>query len=656
MATPDVSAEIQPMPSHAVERPQGVEITPEESAALVAERAAALTTTADLPKLSIDAVNYAQANFGRMDGNGDGHVSDYELDGYIKANEKKFSKEESDLVYQIKDNRDKIEEASNDEWGDENDGFTQQDLVLVRSDATASAGGAVPSYDAGNGDLRPALNYANKNFAKLDADKDGFINNNEISQYMTDNELSTSEVRMLRNLRDRSTAVGLANNDGDSPFDPKGLSKGDLSATNEQINNLTFAAENFSALDANGNGHVTKEEIIGYERARDDLSGQELRALDALKKQVDQLDDLHNDESGDENDGFTGYDILDGMTALGSPNAKGQNKLEAPSVEVASTTPPNGDGDGDGTADTPANPDGTDNAIKERTHTVSPNETLWKICADELRSRNGGSRPSNNEVLSAIRAVENCNPGLDRDRIKPGQEIKIPVDLNAPPRIREGEPDPNGPIRRPGPELPPRNPGEPRLPPHERPNPPSGREQPIPPRGDERRTEQEKSDPDVLRQYWRGIDRSGDNRVSREEIQDFVRNNQRNLTMKEITALGRMAAREGKIQELENDERGDENSGISMRDLQKAEQLQAAAQYLLRRDVMENLNINGDRFVDKRELDYALRTQNMRPQDRAMLNYLRTNYAKFQEGANNERGDENSGVSMQDLQYYAGLV
>lgn len=126
--------------------------------------------------------------------------------------------------------------------------------------------------------------------------------------------------------------------------------------------------------------------------------------------------------------------------------------------------------------------------------------------------------------------------------------------------------------------------------------------------------------------------------------------------MKEISALGRMAAREGKIQELVNDERGDENSGMSMADVRKAEQLQAAAQYLLRRDVMDNLNVNGDRFVDKRELDYALRTQNMRPQDRAMLNFLRSNYAKFQEGANNERGDENSGVSIQDLQYYAGLV
>ena len=56
------------------------------------------------------------------------------------------------------------------------------------------------------------------------------------------------------------------------------------------------------------------------------------------------------------------------------------------------------------------------------------------------------------------------------------------------------------------------------------------------------------------------------------------------------------------------------------------------------------------------ELTRALITQDMRPQDRAMLNYLRANYAKFQEGANNERGDENSGVSLQDLQFYAGLV
>lgn len=38
--------------------------------------------------------------------------------------------------------------------------------------------------------------------------------------------------------------------------------------------------------------------------------------------------------------------------------------------------------------------------------------------------------------------------------------------------------------------------------------------------------------------------------------------------MNEITALARIAAREGKTQELVNDERGDENSGVSMQDLQ----------------------------------------------------------------------------------------
>ena len=40
---------------------------------------------------------------------------------------------------------------------------------------------------------------------------------------------------------------------------------------------------------------------------------------------------------------------------------------------------------------------------------------------------------------------------------------------------------------------------------------------------------------------------------------------------------------------------------------------------------------------------------------RASLDRLMT-VTKFQEGANNERGDEDSGVTIQDLQFYAGLV
>lgn len=116
-----------------------------------------------------------------------------------------------------------------------------------------------------------------------------------------------------------------------------------------------------------------------------------------------------------------------------------------------------------------------------------------------------------------------------------------------------------------------------------------------------------------------------------------------------------MAAREGKIQELVNDERGDENSGISRNDLRQAEQMQAAAKNLLTKN-LEFVNTNGDRFIDRKELTQALMTRDMPPQDRAMLNYLRAYYSKFQEGANNERGDENSGVSIQDLQFYANLV
>lgn len=586
------------------------------------------TTAAELPPLSIEAVNYAQANFNRMDGNGDGHVSDYELDGYIKANERTMSEAEKKLVYSIKDHRSNLEEASNDEWLDENDGFTKQDLAAARTGATASTTGEGVEGDKTSGDLRPALNYVNKNFEKMDGDGDGFVNNDEISQFMANNELSADEQRMLNNLQSNSASVETGHNDG--PNAPQGISKKDLSNANEQINNLTFAVENFTAMDADGNGHVTTEEITGYEKARGDLTSQERRALADLKNKVGHLEEANNDELGDEDSGYTGHDLNAALSSMGSFNAKGQKEFD----KLETTKP--------AAAEKPEE-------TLARTHTVSKGETLWKICADELRQRNGGRAPTNQEIVGAVDAVVNFNPNLSRHTIQPGQEIKIPKDLSAPAE-RRAETQP--PQRRAEPRPEPTNPRaelpreEPRVP-TEEPKPEVVAANPAP--------ERELSDPDVLRKHWENIDRSGDDRVSREEIQAYMRVYERQLSDKEKASLSRMAAREGKIQELVNDERGDENSGMSRNDLRQAEQMQAAAKHLLTRN-LDVINRNGDRFVDRNEITQALMTRDMPPQDRARLNYLRAYYSKFQEGANNERGDENSGVSIQDLQYYANLV
>lgn len=647
--------------------PIAVPITSMETAAFAAAIAVASEyTNRNLPPLTIDAVNYAQSKFSLMDGNNDGKVSHYELDGYIKANQSGMSKEESAIVHQIKDHRQRIADASDDDAGQ---AFTQQDLYHMKNRFTPEQRAAAQSE--GVADLRPALSYANKNFDKLDSDKNGFVNNNEIAKYMSENQNLTAEEKgMLRSLRDRSSTIQQSSTDGDKPEENKGFSKKDLSASNEEINNLSFASENFKVMDANGNGHVTKEEITGYERARENLTGDDLRALDALRNKVEKLEDNHDDEFRDDNDGYTGHDVLDGLVSWGSPTAKGMRKLEDPvsappaaatppetppatPPETPPATPPEGtppEAPPEGTPPETAPEAGDPN--QESVHTVERGDTLWRICADELRSRNNGQSPSHRDILGAIEAVKNFNPGVDPLRLRPGSELKIPKDLSLPPGA-ELTPHPRQPRRPADPPVAIPRPGDPpappiAAPPEERPVPGPPVDS-TPPQAEER----QQSNADILREHFRGIDRTRDGRVSREEITEYRRVMGRRLSDRDDEALRVMAEQEHRIQELENDETGEENSGISYADLAKAEEMRRVARYLQNND-LEQYNFNGDPVLDQRELHYAENSPYTNSRDRLMLQTLRAYYDDFRKGSKDGNWDR-MGVSGNDLDYYANI-
>ncbi|MCC6980590.1 MAG: LysM peptidoglycan-binding domain-containing protein, partial [Candidatus Melainabacteria bacterium] len=301
----------------------------------------------------------------------------------------------------------------------------------------------------------------------------------------------------------------------------------------------------------------------------------------------------------------------------------------------------------------PAKPEKPEDNV-QRSHTIERGDTIWRICADELRSRSGKS-PSHMEIIGAVEAVKKMNPDVDPYRLRAGDELKIPKDLSCPPGA-EFIPHPRPPRRPVEPPI-----AVPRRPPVEPPiaAPPDERPGPVPPIESrpplEREREPEMTNADVLREHWDGIDRDSNGKVSREEINEYRRVMSRYLSDKQDDALRLMAQNEHKIQELVNDEKGDENSGISLADLRKAEVMQTAARYFQSKN-LDMINFNGDRFIDQRELHYASNSPYVTARDQQMLKVLRAYYANFQEGSNNEDGDENSGITRHDLRYYSNLI
>lgn len=658
-------------------------ITQTDNAALAQRRSGA--TSSELPPLTIDDINFAQSNFDRLDGDNDGFVSLEEMKGFEKAN-KSLSEADKATLKKLTGHMDKLEGYSRDEssWW-ENDGFTRKDLMVARSDvktdATASGSNAQPrTFDNSGEDIRLALDHVNKNFSKMDADKDGSVSAKEIEDYSTGNELSSSEVRMMRNLTNHYKEVAQSSKDAKDAKDAdelKGITKKDLSAANDYVNTLVFASENFNDLDANGDGFIAKKEISGYERARGDLTAGEVKTLRALGEKADMLMRLNSD-GGSNSDGISGHDLVEGMTKLGAGNARGQFKLSdqtlpaesaATETSPAETNPePAGEEVEKESPELHPDPDPVEREDETRYHTVKPGESLWKICREDLRQRNGGREPSYRDIISNIDAMASAN-GIERDSIiHPDQRLRFPNPAGEtapaaiarpaapreasrhtePTRIAPGEPAPVERNRAPYQPAP----RDGRVPPDARDNPRTDAvERPVKPA----RPEPLKST-DIVRKHFANMDSDGNSRVSEREIRAYINDFGPYLSSQDRVALNRVARYAGKIQELRNDERGDENSGISVNDLKKVDEMQEAARIMAKSGMWETFNTDADRYLKKNEIEQALRRANITAEERRALNYMYDNYGKFQEGNNDERGDENSGITWNDLRWYSSFV
>lgn len=371
------------------------------------------------------AMDYAQNNFDRLDGNGDGKISDKELDAYSRARGDKLSGEELAAINVLKVKMGDLADFSDDSfWADSS--FTRNDLMEGRRKQGTGTAYTEPSNGESTSaysDLRPALDFAQTNFDALDADKDGFISKGEIGDFSESNkdQLSSQEIQNLKALRERVDKVKDLSDDESN----KGVSINDIAAAKERIDALSYAQKNFDKLDGNGDSYVTAREIERHIRiSGNELTPADLNRLETLKKMND-LKDKHYDTSVV---GFSSHDVLDAMEELGSGGVKyGEPITQTPPTEEppeASDTPPD-PVDQPGIGDPPA--DERPDAAAQRTHTVERGDTLWKICKGELRQRNSGAEPTNAEIVSLVREMARINNLANPDLIRPGDILKFPV-------------------------------------------------------------------------------------------------------------------------------------------------------------------------------------------------------------------------------------
>ncbi|PZM82737.1 MAG: hypothetical protein DKT66_12155 [Candidatus Melainabacteria bacterium] len=532
------------------------------------------------------------------------------------------------------------------------DGDNKQLLSFNRSQADQlKSAGILPELSISGG---TELDYVRNNFDKLDKSKDGHVTKQEIEDYIKNHkELSKQEVDALTKTAANINKLENNNRDGEliptaeggAVYGPEGgITKLDISVANQRAKAEDYANKNFDKLDKDNDGHVNADEIKAYMKANEGKLGkEELANLQTLTKDMDRLQSSANDEWFMENDGFTQRDLKVARNEEGTAGlkvAEGNFKFK-PAAE------PETRGEVPGQKPELGRKAGDNSSTGDHDYVIKPGDSFWKIAKDNLKAQSGKD-PSNAEVVKAMNELAKANGMKITDTIHPGQKLKVPGadkgesvpasgEKRSPARV---EPAP----RRAEPVMPPRK-GEPA------PTEPEKTE-PTAPKPEAKAPE---SASQVLQRRFSEIDKDGNNKVTKKEIDKYLNDHAKDLSAEEVRALDMMARNENKIRTLVDDEKGPENSGMSRKDLQKLDQVQKIGNGMLATGMFNELDSNHNKFLSKEEITKALTTRNLTQQERVTLEFLKDNLKILQTGVDDERGPENNGVSQADLRYFASL-
>lgn len=160
----------------------------------------------------------SEALFDKIDTNHDGFLSTEELGTAVKSGQ--YKGEDAQVVAALFDNREKLQELSNDEWGFENDGVTRKDLEQFDAQET------VVEKDKGGSIDAKLWMESGDNFKNADADGDGFLSVKEIDGALaaTKNE---NDKRGLQYLKDNFDKVESSSND-ELGFENDGITAKDI--------------------------------------------------------------------------------------------------------------------------------------------------------------------------------------------------------------------------------------------------------------------------------------------------------------------------------------------------------------------------------------------------------------------------------------------
>lgn len=151
----------------------------------------------------------------------------------------------------------------------------------------------------------------------------------------------------------------------------------------------------------------------------------------------------------------------------------------------------------------------------------------------------------------------------------------------------------------------------------------------------------------LLLKDFKTVDADSSGFITAEEIDKYAKSkNLPELTVKDLEEVKR---RMGSLEEVSNDEWGDENDGLTIADLETAIKHEQALNYARNRFTV--LDKNGDDFVTGDEIDAHMKEMGDKapPDVLEIGKYLKDNIGDIEEAHDDEAFDENSGFTRHDI-------